>query len=105
MITGINYLRVFSVMITDWGTSFTDLQANDFGILCKNNSGIVLDGRCIAKGKAQTSPLFWRFLGGFQQLQTHNRICIAPFEQGENDTDQTLKTILTTPTPPYKQKI
>ena len=39
MITGINYLRDFSVIITDWETNFTDLQANDFGILGKNNSG------------------------------------------------------------------
>ena len=35
MITGINYLRILSVMITDWETNFTDLQANDFGNLGK----------------------------------------------------------------------
>ena len=35
MITGINYLRIFSVMITDWETNFTDLRANDFGNLGK----------------------------------------------------------------------
>ena len=39
MITGLNYLRIFSVMITDWETNFTDLRANDFGNLGKNNSG------------------------------------------------------------------
>ena len=44
MITGINYLRIFSVMNTDWETNFTDLQANDFGNLGKNNSGNVLVG-------------------------------------------------------------
>ena len=44
MITGINRLRVFSVMITDWETNFTDLQANDFGNLGKNNSGNILVG-------------------------------------------------------------
>ena len=44
MITGINYLRIFSVMITDWDTNFTDLQANDFGNLGKNNSGNILVG-------------------------------------------------------------
>ena len=44
MITGINYLRIFSVMITDWETNFTDLQANDFGNLGKNNSGNILVG-------------------------------------------------------------
>ena len=42
MITGINYLRIFSVMITDWETNFTDLQANDFGNLGKKNSGNIL---------------------------------------------------------------
>ena len=44
MITGINYLRIFSVIITDWETNFTDLQANDFGNLGKNNSGNILVG-------------------------------------------------------------
>ena len=33
MITGINYLRIFSVMITDLETNFKDVQANDFGNL------------------------------------------------------------------------
>ena len=44
MITGINYLRIFSVMITDWETDFTDLRANDFGNLGKNTSGNILVG-------------------------------------------------------------
>ena len=35
MITGINYPRIYSVMITDWETNFTDLRANDFGNLGK----------------------------------------------------------------------
>ena len=35
----INHLRIFSVMITDWETNFTDLQANEFGNLGNNNSG------------------------------------------------------------------
>ena len=42
MITGINYLRIFSVMITDWETNLKDVQANDFGNLGKNNSGNIL---------------------------------------------------------------
>ena len=44
MITGMNCLRTFSVMITDWETNFTDLQANDFGNVAKNNSGNILVG-------------------------------------------------------------
>ena len=44
MITGINYLRIFSVMITDRETNFTDLQANDFGNLGKDNSRNILVG-------------------------------------------------------------
>ena len=36
------YLRVLSVIITDWETNFEDLQANDFGNLGKNNSGNIL---------------------------------------------------------------
>ena len=45
MITGIDYnLRIFSVMITDWETNLTDLQASDFGKLGKNNSGNILVG-------------------------------------------------------------
>ena len=44
MITGSNCLRIFSVMITDWETNFTDLQANDFGNLEKNNCGNILVG-------------------------------------------------------------
>ena len=31
-------------MITDWETNFTDLRANDFGNLGKNNSGNILVG-------------------------------------------------------------
>ena len=44
MITGIHYLRIFSVMNTHWEKNFTDLQANDFGNLGKNNSGNILVG-------------------------------------------------------------
>ena len=44
MITGINYLRIFSVIITDWETNFADLQANDFGNFGKSNSGNILVG-------------------------------------------------------------
>ena len=44
MITGIDYLRIFSVMITDWETNFTDLQANEVGNVRKNNSGNILVG-------------------------------------------------------------
>ena len=35
MITGINYLRIFSVLITDWEINSTDLQANHVGNLGK----------------------------------------------------------------------
>ena len=44
MITGINYLRIYSVMLTDWEINFTDLRANDFGNIGKNNSGNILVG-------------------------------------------------------------
>ena len=44
MITEINYLRIFSVMMTDWETNFTDLQADDFGNIGKNKSGNILVG-------------------------------------------------------------
>ena len=35
MITGINYLSIFSVMVTDWETNITDLQANESVIFAK----------------------------------------------------------------------
>ena len=42
---GINYLRIFTVMITDWETNFADLQANYFcNLFGKNNSGNILVG-------------------------------------------------------------
>ena len=44
MITEINCVRIFSVMITDWETDFADLQANDFSNLGKDNSGNILVG-------------------------------------------------------------
>ena len=44
MITGIKYLRIFSVMIADWETNCRDLLANDFGNFGKNNSGNILVG-------------------------------------------------------------
>ena len=61
MITGINYLRIFSVMITDWETNFTDLQANDFGNLGKNNSGNILVGNHAVIFTEINSPriFFW----------------------------------------------
>ena len=43
MITGMNRLRIFSVMIRDWETNLLkDVQANDFGNLGKNHSGNIL---------------------------------------------------------------
>ena len=45
MITRINYLRIISVMITDWETDFTDLRANDFGNLGKDSSGNTFFGK------------------------------------------------------------
>ena len=38
MTTKINYLGIFSVMITEWEKNFTDLQATDFGNIGKNIS-------------------------------------------------------------------
>ena len=45
MVAEINYLRIFSVMITDWEISFTDLQANDFGNLGKKSGNIFVGNR------------------------------------------------------------
>ena len=59
MITGINHLRNFSVMITDWETNSTDLQANDFGNLRKNNSGNVLVGNHAVIFTEINSPRFF----------------------------------------------
>ena len=59
MITGINYLRIFSVMITDWERNFTDLQANDFGNLGKNNSGNNLVGNHAVIFTETDSPRFF----------------------------------------------
>ena len=59
VITGINCLRIFSVMITDWETYFTDLQANDFGNLGKNNSGNVLVGNHAVIFTEINSPKFF----------------------------------------------
>ena len=61
MITGTNYLRIFSVMITDLETNFTDLQANDFGNLGKNNSGNSLVGNHAATYTEINSPM--NFIG------------------------------------------
>ena len=59
MNTGINCLRIFSVMITDWETNFTDLQANDFGDLAKNNSGNILVGNHVVIFTEINSPRFF----------------------------------------------
>ena len=59
MITGINYLRNFSVMITDWETNFIDLQANDFGNLGKNNSGNILVGNHAVISTEINTPRFF----------------------------------------------
>ena len=56
MIAGINYLRIFSVMITGWETNYTDLQANDFGNLSKYNSGNILVGNHAASFTEINSP-------------------------------------------------
>ena len=56
MITGINCLRIISAMISDWETSFTDLQANDFGNLGRNNSGNVLVGNHVVIFTEINSP-------------------------------------------------
>ena len=48
-------------MITDWETNFTDLQANDFGNLGKNNSGNVLVGNHAVIFTEMNSPRFFIF--------------------------------------------
>ena len=63
MIAGINYLRIFSVMITDWETNYTDLQANDFGNLGKNNSGNILVANHAAIFTEINSPWFFFSVG------------------------------------------
>ena len=61
MTTGSNCLRIFSVMITDWETNFTDLQANDFGNLAKNHSGNILVGNHAVIFTEMISPrIFFR---------------------------------------------
>ena len=61
VIPGINDLRIFLVMITDWETNFTDLQANDFGNLGKNDSGNILVGNHAVIFTAINSPRFFSF--------------------------------------------
>ena len=56
MITGIDYLKIFSAMITDWETSYTDLQANYFCNLGRNNSGNILVGNHAAIFTEINSP-------------------------------------------------
>ena len=46
-------------MNTDWETNFTDLQANDFGNLGKNNSGNILVGNHAAIFTEINSPGFF----------------------------------------------
>ena len=46
-------------MITDWETNFTDLQANDFGNLGKNNSGNILVGNHAVIFTEINSPRFF----------------------------------------------
>ena len=59
MITGIESLRIFSVMITDSETNFTDSQANDFGNLGKNNSGNIVVGSHAVVFTETSSPGFF----------------------------------------------
>ena len=66
MITGINYLRIYSVMITDWETNFTDLRANDFGNLGKNNSGNILVGNHAVIFTESNSPRI--FIGRYMAV-------------------------------------
>ena len=46
-------------MITDWETNFTDLQANDFGNLGKNNSGNISVGNHAVIFTEINSPRFF----------------------------------------------
>ena len=46
------------IMITDWETNFTDLQANDFGKLGKYNSGNILVGNHAVIFTEINSPRF-----------------------------------------------
>ena len=64
MIAGINYLRICSVMITDWETIFTDLRANDFDNLGENNSGNILVGNHAVIFTEIHSPSFIFFFFG-----------------------------------------
>ena len=61
MITGINSLGIFSVMITDWETNFTDLKSNDFGNLGKNNAvNILVGNHAVIFTKINSPRIFFR---------------------------------------------
>ena len=72
MIAGINYLRNFSVIIRDWETSFTDLQANDLGILGKKSGNILVGNHAVIFTEINSPRFFfsrsvmfvWRMVGG-----------------------------------------
>ena len=90
MITGINYLRIFPVMITDWETYFTDLQANDFGNLGKNNSGNIVVGNHAVIFTESSSPRFfffvmfvWRMVVSLKTLTSLNKE-VRPFFLSDN---------------------
>ena len=69
MITGISYLKIFSVMISDWETNFTDLQANDFGNPGKHNSGDILVGNHAVIFTEINSPrFFFRSVPSYSKL-------------------------------------
>ena len=59
MITGTDYLRLFSVMITDCETNFPDLQANDFGNLGKNHFGDIIVGNHAVIFTDMNSPIYF----------------------------------------------
>ena len=91
MITGINCLRIFSVMITDWETYFTDLQANDFGNLGKNNSGNTLVGNHAVIFTEINSPRFFS-VGNVHvengiSLERQICDCVGPCSRGQKITD------------------
>ena len=74
MITGIHYLRIFLVMITDWKTNFTDLQANAFGDLGKNYSGNILVGNHAVIFTESNSPRFFR-----SEMLVWTMVCLHNF--------------------------
>ena len=77
MITGINYLRIFSVMITNWETNFADLQANEVGNIRKNDSGnTLLSNHAIIFTEIIGHFLRGRLLKGRCNIRVYVLVCV-----------------------------